>query len=140
MIYKHVKNLLAPVNEDNVLDFDSEEALLSRADSKPQFVKFYQTWCSHCKNTKKAFLKAASLYKDRVDFVDVDCGEHTEFCQSQGVTGYPVLKYFDNSGNVRFDEAVRDAIMFEKYLDGKLSEANTTEEPDAAAGSGHDEL
>jgi len=62
-------------------------------------VKFYQTWCSHCKRYKKHFelssTKFGSSAPVEVLFVEVDCGPLESVCREYDVSSYPTIKFFD---------------------------------------------
>ncbi len=68
----------------------SELDLFDRIDTtgKPVFLKFYESWCTHCKamqdvhpafgivlTSLKTFMKSATMFKDRVTFMEAECGK-----------------------------------------------------------------
>jgi thiol-disulfide isomerase/thioredoxin len=68
-------------------------------------VKYYQTWCSHCKRFKKHFEQSSTLFGSsapvEVLFVEVDCGVTEKTCRDHGVSSYPTLKFYDANSDMR---------------------------------------
>mmetsp|Transcript_49537 Transcript_49537/g.111424 ORF Transcript_49537/g.111424 Transcript_49537/m.111424 type:complete len:220 (+) Transcript_49537:82-741(+) len=65
---------------------------------KTVFVKFFATWCGHCKRMKPDWDKLMSEFKDSKTILvaDVDCtGSGKSKCEEVGVKGYPAIKYGD---------------------------------------------
>ena len=62
-------------------------------------VKYFQTWCSHCKRYKKHFELSSTLFGSsapvEVLFVEVDCGQLEQACRDNGVSSYPTMKFYD---------------------------------------------
>jgi len=63
----------------------------------PVFASFIEPWCAHCYRVRRAFEAGASFFKDRVHFMQVDCGANdqaTKFCDDEGITRYPTLRLY----------------------------------------------
>jgi thiol-disulfide isomerase/thioredoxin len=124
-LVRHVQNLFLPANERDVQVFTDEDDLYERLDSseKPVMIKFFEQWCTHCKHLKPTFNRAASLYKDQVDFLEVECSKNQEskdFCAKHGVASYPVLKLITSSDAHKYD-GVRSIIGMEEFFSDKLA-------------------
>jgi protein disulfide-isomerase A1 len=71
------------------------------------FVEYYAPWCAICKNFAPQYIQLVKILKrivSGIELAKLDCEEHKEFCQNQGVTGYPTLMYYDNGVIRKFDE------------------------------------
>lgn len=117
-LFRHLKYSITSPKENKVVPFTTQNELLERSQTRPQFIKFYQEWCTHCKAAKKPFTHAASLLHESVDFVDVHCSGNDEekaFCQATQVSGYPLIKLLHGDENVKY-EGTRTVLGFEKFL------------------------
>ena len=54
-------------------------------------VEFFAPWCGHCKALTPHYEEAATILKEKqnVKLAKVDCVDQSDFCQSNGITGYP---------------------------------------------------
>jgi len=140
-IWRHIKYTMETVTDDRVRKFVDEDDIFEKMDNsdppRPQFVKFYEEWCTHCKATKKPFQIASRLFKDHVDFVEVECSKNEDtkaFCQRHNVNSYPVLKLFTPEEQINYEEGDRSVLSFKKFLENKLdiaidSKKSTTSQP-----------
>ena len=58
-------------------------------------VKFFTTWCGHCKKLAPIFSDAAKELSGKAKLAEVDCDQEKELCQRFEVKGYPTLKVFN---------------------------------------------
>lgn len=62
-------------------------------------IKYEISWLDVCLNLQ-TFQRCASYFKDRVEFMDVQCSrneETTAFCSKSNVRAYPTLVLFTGS-------------------------------------------
>ena len=81
-------------------------------------VKFYATWCGHCKKMAPEYIKAAKLaHAQDLPFVfaEVDAPENKETQSKYGVSGFPTIKVFIN-GTAQDYEGGREAKDFVDYM------------------------
>ena len=67
---------------------------------KTVFVKFFAPWCGHCKALAPAWKKLMDKYDGHATALvgHADCtGDAKDLCNTQGVQGFPTLKYGDPS-------------------------------------------
>lgn len=84
----------------------------------PDFIKendlvlaeFFAPWCGHCKALAPEYEEAAkALDQKNIKLVQIDCNEEVDFCQEQGVEGYPTLKIYRGPDNVTPYQGARKA-------------------------------
>lgn len=76
----------------------TQENFASLAAGRTTFVKFYATWCGHCRAMKPSWDALMHEYKDdrHVLVGDCDCtGACAALCAEVGVKGYPTLRFGD---------------------------------------------
>jgi len=86
---------------------------------KVVFVKFFAPWCGHCKKLMPAWDKLTeNNEKEHVVVAKVDCTEENnkEFCGSNGVRGFPTLKY-GNPNDLEDYKGARDYEALKGHLD-----------------------
>jgi hypothetical protein len=87
-------------------------------------LKFYEEWCTHCKALKRPFHRAASYFRDKVDFMEIECSSTdatTEFCTRNGVKSYPALMLFTGEDKFKFEEESRNIITFGRFFKKHLT-------------------
>ena len=58
-------------------------------------VLFYADWCGHCKHLMPEWKKAIQLINQRgIRTLELEHGKHKEEIQNQGITGFPVIRYY----------------------------------------------
>jgi len=79
-------------------------------------VKFYAPWCGHCKKLAPTWDELATKAKGRYNVAKIDCTVHKEACNTEGVRGYPTLKFFSNGK--KFDyKGARTIDDFESFVE-----------------------
>jgi len=100
-------------------NYDSETA------GKVVLLKMFAPWCGHCKKMKPDWDKLMVEYKDSETqlIADVDCTtEGKPICDSNGVKGFPTLKYGDPSDLQDYSGA-RTYDGLKKFIDEELKPA-----------------
>jgi len=54
--------------------------------------------CGHCKKLAPIWEKLAKELQRQVTVAEVDCEDHKLLCSSEGVTGFPMLFFYPESG------------------------------------------
>lgn len=117
ILYRYISAQLVPVRTFDVFGFNTEAVLLSQ--QRPQFVKFYEEWCSVCKSIANNFLRSATEWKGRVDFVEVDCKKPNgqAFCNKHKLTGYPSFKLYLPGNSIPIDyDGLRNPMAWAEFL------------------------
>ena len=58
-------------------------------------VEFFAPWCGHCKALAPHYEEAATSLKEKgIKLAKVNCVDEADFCQSNGVQGYPYVAAF----------------------------------------------
>jgi len=81
--------VVVDLNDSN---FDS----IVKDTTKTVFVKFYATWCGHCKHLAPVWDKLAAKFAGRDDVViaKLDSEKYSSTANNFGIEGYPTLKIF----------------------------------------------
>lgn len=77
-----------------VTDKDFEDVVLKSG--KTSFVKFYASWCSHCKQLQPTWEQLSKSYKskDEIQFVEIDGDKNKKYSKVYGIQGFPTLMLF----------------------------------------------
>ena len=95
------------------------------------FVKFYAPWCGHCKKMAPAWDKLAAAYVNSTVLIgDIDCTLHKKFCGTQGVRGFPTLKYFAGTTSGQKYDGKRDYAALSKFAKDKLGPSCHVDTPE----------
>jgi len=89
---------------------------------KTAFIKFFAPWCGHCKKMKPDWDKLMDAFADSKTALvaDVDCtAEGKPLCDSNGIRGYPTIKYGDPSALEDY-KGGRDFESLKKFADENL--------------------
>ena len=54
--------------------------------------------CGHCKKLAPTWEKLAKELQRRVTVAEVNCEDYKSLCSSEGVTGFPMLFFYPESG------------------------------------------
>lgn len=92
-----------------------DEASFDKAVQKGHvFVKFFAPWCvmirmvvpyltrprcGHCKKLAPIWRDLAKHMRGKLNVVEVDCEAHSSICRKEGISGYPMLFYYGDSGS-----------------------------------------
>jgi len=144
-IVEHIRSFEMPYKEEDVTSVSGEdefyEILDKENDPKPIFVKFFETWCTHCQRIKLAFNRLATYFTPSgVDFVEVECGKNDDtkaFCTRNQVTSYPTFVLFTGEQKIPFGDEARSLGAFRKFFKKQLptfvdKKATTTSEPSSS--------
>jgi thiol-disulfide isomerase/thioredoxin len=92
---------------------------------KSVFVKFFASWCGHCKKMKPAWDELMKSHEGNPYYVigDVECSANDTmqaFCKKYGVKGYPTLFYGDPSGTLEKYAGKRDLDSLQLFVQTNL--------------------
>tara|TARA_B100001094_G_C18166108_1_gene792158 strand:- start:1939 stop:2406 length:468 start_codon:yes stop_codon:yes gene_type:complete len=87
----------------------------------PQLKLFSVEWCGHCKRFKKQNgvwnkLKNNPIFKNKLEFIDIDGDEQPKLVQDNDIEGYPTLILFCKNKKILYngDRTEKDIIKFLK--------------------------
>jgi hypothetical protein len=90
----HIRHKFLPFDEHDVISFQDENELFERMDKadkpKPVMMKFWESWCTHCKQLKLPYDQAATFFKEQVEFMEVECSKNDDtkaFCNVSATGG-----------------------------------------------------
>jgi len=122
--------LCAIVNADESTATDSKVITLTKDNfdeviksHKLTLVKFYATWCMHCKALAPDYINAAEiLARDGEDFVlaEVNAEEESELAEKYDVTGFPTLVLFTPDGDHEVFMGERDLYSLVSFMRMRL--------------------
>ena len=86
------------------------------------FAMYYANWCGHCKKAKPHFQKLMDEYSGNIKVMMIDCedAQNKELVQSQGIKGFPTIRYYKEgfSGDYSEYSGSRTYSDFIQYLNG----------------------
>jgi len=139
-VIAHLETWNTKGDEEDVLTFHTEDALFERMDNsehpKPIMVKFFEPWCTHCRMAKPVFIKAATYFKDRVEFMEVQCSKDAEtqaFCSRNQVQSYPQFVLFTGEEKIPFKAEERSIQTFQLFFDKHLPKDSASMSPTKSA-------
>ena len=85
----------------------TDETFQDAVKGKNWFVKFYAPWCGHCKALAPKWHRLMDMYESSPAGLigKVDCTKSKKTCASQGVAGYPTLKYYVTDAESKSEDA-----------------------------------
>merc|ERR1719369_1374164 len=104
-----------------------DEKTSELVENTPHFVFFFTPWSSYCKKLASVWEELASRHnkeQDRqVTVAKTDCTLASSFCESEGVTGFPTLKFyktgFGREEGVKY-KGSRESANLEKFIKEQL--------------------
>ncbi|KAH3669038.1 hypothetical protein WICMUC_005101 [Wickerhamomyces mucosus] len=115
---------LANVIQLTTKNFDS---VVSNPDGNPTLVKFYATWCGHCKTLAPIYEEIAQHYSESdVQIAEIDCESNRPICSQFKIKGFPTMKLFlgnndsDDAENVVDFKSSRSKANLIEFIDSNL--------------------
>lgn len=89
-------------SSEPVIHLESNEQFESLVinNSGPVIVKFFGTWCPPCKALAPIFKQAATEFKNKVTFVEIDVDKFESLCDKWNVASYPTLLFFKDGKKI----------------------------------------
>lgn len=91
----------------------------ARASDKPVLVDFGADWCAVCRQLKPVIAAVEEKYGDQAAIVNIDVDEHQFLANRYGVSGIPLLIFFDKDGKEVFRHT---GFMSEELIVERLKE------------------
>ncbi|ORY82009.1 thioredoxin-like protein [Protomyces lactucae-debilis] len=94
------------------------------------FIKFYTTWCSHCKAMAPSWQELAATNKGKLNIGEVDCDKESKLCKDAGVRGYPTLLVFQGTQHVDYNglRGLGDLVAFaNKAASSQVKDVDATD-------------
>jgi len=111
------------------------EAFDNNSSEQACLVLYYAEWCSHCQKAKPEYQRLIEEYNGNVKIMMIDCDDSSnkELVESQGIKGYPTIRYYPGGLSGSYDEysGERKYSNFVQYLDSVVGVNDTM--PDNAA-------
>jgi len=107
------------VEPSDVVNLDPRSFQESIGGKAHALVKFFAPWCGHCKAMAPEYEKVAQTFKEEssVLIAKVDAEAHPELGKSQGISGYPTLKWYEKGSTTgKGYESGRDAHHFVQFV------------------------
>lgn len=92
---------------------------------EPILVMFYAPWCTHCKQMKPSYFKAAEHLKAggyKCKLAMVDCTENPDIAEKYEIAGFPTIKLFQNGKVVSDYKGKRSMDDFVSFMKSVLLE------------------
>lgn len=96
VLFASLQLISASDSEDDVIVLGQDSFQDAVNNNANIMVEFYAPWCGHCKQLAPEYANAATVLKGEVPLAKVDCTQHKELCNANGVKGFPTLKLFQD--------------------------------------------
>eukprot|EP00825_Cyclidium_porcatum_P043244 TRINITY_DN608_c0_g1_i4.p2 TRINITY_DN608_c0_g1~~TRINITY_DN608_c0_g1_i4.p2 ORF type:complete len:280 (-),score=46.98 TRINITY_DN608_c0_g1_i4:378-1217(-) len=111
-----------------LLDDSSFKATTQVGEPKMQyqwFIMFFAPWCGHCKRLIPTWEQLATKYKasTTVKIAAIDCEANSDTRNQFGISGFPTLIFFDNTGKQYSFRERRDLETLSKFIEGGYLQA-----------------
>ncbi|TPX64725.1 hypothetical protein SpCBS45565_g05675 [Spizellomyces sp. 'palustris'] len=88
------------------------------------FVFFGATWCKYCKQLSPTWLTLQNRVQERIQgfkMGKVDCTDQEDFCEAEGVDGYPTIRLYNNGKLIEEYDQEADLKSLYTYVVTKAS-------------------
>lgn len=82
------------ISEVVILTDSNFTEIIESVDRKPIFVKFWVTWCTHCKEYAPIWQNFSQMNLN-VTVAEIECEGNPKTCKKYASGGYPFLKWFE---------------------------------------------
>ncbi|GIQ86624.1 hypothetical protein KIPB_008510, partial [Kipferlia bialata] len=106
-VFAELPQLFVLIEEEHMADI---MRMPYTADNGPTLIKYYEDWCSHCKEFNPQYAKIATLLKaeyPEMRFLAVKCSENRRMCDARAIEGFPTVEFAKDTKFTRF-AGVRD--------------------------------
>ena len=90
------------------------------AKGKPMMVKFFAPWCGHCKALAPTYVELSDNAPEGVVIAEVDCTKANELCGSEGVEGYPTVKFYKDGKFVEEYSGPREVVAMKEWIKQRM--------------------
>jgi thioredoxin-related protein len=112
-------------NSENLPSNLSSSNISSSVKENNKIVIYHAKWCGHCKKFKQELAQGLeSKLKNYVDIEYVDCDDDSKKCATAGVTSYPTIILYTNTGKYLYsgDRSEKHLIKFISSIENKKQE------------------
>ncbi|GMM35064.1 protein disulfide isomerase [Saccharomycopsis crataegensis] len=129
-------SILATVFASNVIEATDKDFIdIVQTPGTYSFVKFYATWCGHCKTLAPIWEELADVYapSKNIQIVSIDADKYSRIGNRFGIKGFPTLKMFVAGEAPKDYQGKRELDSFIKFIEY----ATGTKTPTIAAAKDH---
>ncbi|KAJ8495555.1 hypothetical protein ONZ51_g1629 [Trametes cubensis] len=94
-----------------------EETFKEAVDEGDVFVKFFLPWGFQSRKLEPTWTQLAREINGRVTIAEVNCQEHSLLCMQEGVTGYPMMFYYDGRGTKTQYTGERNLVRLQTFAE-----------------------
>ena len=117
MSQTNIDSVIKSVNKSSNTAFNEISNKISdnKLQKKYTVKLFYADWCDHCTKFKPIWFKLKKLYSNQINFVEINCSDHTP--NLKYVQGYPTISLYNSTNNyIRNYDDNRTFYDFEKFI------------------------